>query len=600
MDFARPTRPRQWLNPMVAASNKMGGLGRMGRFLLLILLGFAAPPCFPADELNNRILYINSYHQGYPWSDDIEQALRERLDGSGKKIELMVEYLDSMRYPAGEQNEALAQVMEIKYTQLRPTLVLVSDNDAFDFVIKYRERLFPGLPIVFCGYNNFRPEYLEGIDNITGVNEETNFEETIEMALKVHPNTDTLAFITSTRETTSRWFSEVAERSLFPKYRERINLEVIKDGSMSEIQQRLAQLPEDTLVFLTRVGMNRELTPEENSREIAAVSPFPIYTFWNIYLNTGVLGGHVNTGLDQGHAAADLVLLILNGMTPDEIPVVMDSPSSNKFDYSVMGRFGIELQDLPPNSIVINRPTSIWVLYRRQIFSAITLIILETLLIVLLIRINRERRMALRELTEARDLLEQRVYERTIELQAANEKLERLSVTDGLTHLANRRHFDEVLEDDFLRLQRSGDPLSLIMLDIDYFKKFNDTYGHVEGDECLRQVACLINRMVKRPTDMAARYGGEEFVVILPETDAQGAVALAERIRGGICSLEIPHASSSAADHVTASFGVATVITTEMASPQKVITLADEQLYRAKSDGRNQVASRDLVEPTGH
>ena len=604
MDSSHPTLPRQWFNPMVAASNRLVRLGSLRGFLLLILLSLAAAPCLPSDEINNRILYINSDHRGYPWSDEIEQGLRERLDGSGKKIELSVEYLDSRRFADGEQNESLARLMEIKYSLYRPALVVVSDNDAFDFVIRYRERLFPGLPVVFCGYNNFRPEYLEGIDNITGVNEEIPIEEAIEVALKVHPNTDTLAFITSTRDASSRQISEIAERSVFPKYRKLINLVVIKNGSVTEIRQRLARLPEDTLVFLGGqtlvVGLGRGLTPEENSREIAAVSPFPVYTFWNFHPNTGVLGGHLLTGLDQGHAAAELVLLILDGMNPDEIPIVMDSPSSTIFDYTVMGRFGITLRDLPPDSIVINRPTTIWLLYRQQIIGAITLIILETLLIVLLIRINRERRMALRELTEARDLLEQRVNERTVELQAANEKLERLSVTDGLTQLANRRHFDEVLEAHFLRLQRAGDPLSLIMLDIDFFKKFNDTYGHVEGDECLRQVACLLNRVVKRPTDMVARYGGEEFVVVLPETDARGAVALAEHIRSGICSLEIPHSSSCVADHVTASFGVATVTTTALNSPQEVITLADEQLYRAKSDGRNQVASIDLVEITEH
>jgi len=174
-------------------------------------------------------------------------------------------------------------------------------------------------------------------------------------------------------------------------------------------------------------------------------------------------------------------------------------------------------------------------------------------------------------------------------LEESNRTLEALSITDGLTGIANRRHFDAVLTKEHARHARSGADLSLILLDIDLFKSFNDCYGHVNGDECLRQVAQVMADCVTRPADLVARYGGEEFACILPETDSSGAVAIAEKIRREILAQAIPHTGSSVADHVTASLGVATVQCTESGSVVDIVAQVDKQLYRAKSAGRNRV-----------
>jgi diguanylate cyclase (GGDEF)-like protein len=176
-----------------------------------------------------------------------------------------------------------------------------------------------------------------------------------------------------------------------------------------------------------------------------------------------------------------------------------------------------------------------------------------------------------------------------IELQRARNSLKYLAITDGLTDLANRRHFDEVLQNEFNRLSRLHHPLSLIMLDVDFFKKFNDGYGHVVGDNCLKQVAYTIRGSLQRPADFAARYGGEEFACILPNTDLDGALAIAERIRTNIENLDIPHRNSLISDHITVSLGVCTVSSYLETCPSEVITKADQQLYRAKESGRNQI-----------
>jgi diguanylate cyclase (GGDEF)-like protein len=167
------------------------------------------------------------------------------------------------------------------------------------------------------------------------------------------------------------------------------------------------------------------------------------------------------------------------------------------------------------------------------------------------------------------------------------------SLTDGLTGLSNRRRFDAAIDLEFARMRRCGESLSLIMLDIDHFKHFNDALGHPAGDACLRQVGDLISTIVSRTTDLAARYGGEEFGIILPNTDLSGATELAQRIEDGINGLIIMHPASSVAPHVTVSQGVITVDSTAAQSALDVVKLADALLYQAKLQGRNQIVARN-------
>lgn len=178
-------------------------------------------------------------------------------------------------------------------------------------------------------------------------------------------------------------------------------------------------------------------------------------------------------------------------------------------------------------------------------------------------------------------------------LQEANEILQRLSAIDGLTGVANRRAFDERLEWEWNRSLRSSTPLSLIMFDIDFFKAYNDTYGHQGGDGCLKRVASTINDTLERSTDLLCRYGGEEFSVILPDTDSAGARIVGEKIRSVIEGLEIPHSGSKISPWVTISVGTATIIPNLNSTPFELISFADKAAYQAKREGRNCVCSYD-------
>ncbi|MBD1916286.1 MULTISPECIES: diguanylate cyclase [Cyanophyceae] len=174
------------------------------------------------------------------------------------------------------------------------------------------------------------------------------------------------------------------------------------------------------------------------------------------------------------------------------------------------------------------------------------------------------------------------------QLQAVNEELDRISKVDSLTQLANRRWLDEYLKQEWQRLARERKPLSVVLADVDYFKPYNDTYGHAAGDQCLVEIASAIRFGVRRPADLAARYGGEEFALVLPDTDVAGAIRVVQLVRHHLQTLDLTHGASPSGDTITLSFGIATVTPTPDSPAEAILELADQALYAAKDAGRNQ------------
>jgi two-component system chemotaxis family response regulator WspR len=206
------------------------------------------------------------------------------------------------------------------------------------------------------------------------------------------------------------------------------------------------------------------------------------------------------------------------------------------------------------------------------------------------LRLNQSKRR--REAQNAGLLREHlhRLERHTALLEQENQDLRRLSYLDGLTGIANRRHFEEALDLEWRRACRAGTALSLVMIDTDFFKPFNDAYGHQQGDDCLIRIAHTLRNGLNRPGDMAARYGGDEFMLLIPGSDAQGVAELAEVIRARVAAMAILHEGSPTDRVVTISLGAVTSYPTRGFSSGNLIEAADEALYRAKEDGRNQVA----------
>ena len=174
-------------------------------------------------------------------------------------------------------------------------------------------------------------------------------------------------------------------------------------------------------------------------------------------------------------------------------------------------------------------------------------------------------------------------------LQKANQQLQQLATRDGLTRIANRRRLDAWIDTEWRRLTRKKEPLSVIMGDIDYFKRYNDTYGHQAGDDCLKRIAKTLSQTARRASDLVARYGGEEFIVALPNTDIAGAERVARDVQDRVARMRLAHADSPVGEYVTLSMGVATIIPDATRSPRALIEDADQALYTAKEKGRNRI-----------
>jgi diguanylate cyclase (GGDEF)-like protein/PAS domain S-box-containing protein len=190
-----------------------------------------------------------------------------------------------------------------------------------------------------------------------------------------------------------------------------------------------------------------------------------------------------------------------------------------------------------------------------------------------------------------RDITDRKAAE--IALAKANRELDRLANIDGLTQIANRRKFESSLRAEWQRLAREQLPLTMILGDIDYFKQYNDLYGHQEGDACLITIAQTLSHILNRPADMVARFGGEEFIILLPNTALEGGIQIAETIRKAIAGLRIPHQGSECSPYVTMSLGVGSLTPSRSILPDDLVAVADKALYRAKQDGRNRVVMGD-------
>ncbi len=365
-------------------------------FLGFALLFNTIPSVADTESVRTaKVLYINAYHRGYSWSDDIENSLMQELQAFPGEVELSIEHLDNRRFSLKGRTELLVTQLEVKYADYAFDLIITSDNAAFDFAVAHRERLFPEVPMVFCGFNNLRPAVLDGMTNITGVNEEVDYSGTIDLALSVHPDVRTLAFIVSTADASNMRIYEITRQSVLPRYQERYEVVLLKDLPITEIQHRLNQLPENSLLMImgetSDRGEGRALSPVESARMISSISPFPTYGFWSFHIGTGVLGGSMVTGSEQGRAAAKMALRILNGTPTNDIPLMLKSPTRFMFDHRVMERFGIKSSSLPEESIIVNIPFSFYEEYKTRVWTT-TLVVLVLVIIIIMLNLNIAKR----------------------------------------------------------------------------------------------------------------------------------------------------------------------------------------------------------------
>ncbi|MDQ7836519.1 MAG: ABC transporter substrate binding protein [Humidesulfovibrio sp.] len=328
--------------------------------------------CAPASQAalsqstpQRHVLALHAYHQGYQWTDTIQTGVAMTLARLAPEAMVHVEYMDTKRQPPEKSFDLLAEFYAKKYAGFRPDVILASDDNALDFLLAYRDRLWPGSPVVFCGVNDYREGRLRGQRGFTGVSERADIRGTIEAALKLMPSMRRLVIITDSTETGQ--YNRTNSLAATQEFLGRFEVQEIAGRPFGEVASTLSTLSPDTAIL--HMGLFRD--PDGQSMSVAEFmaftrkgTPQPIFGVWDFLLGHGAVGGVVVSGEHQGQAMAELAARILAGENVDDIPPVTQSPNKPMFDYREIVRQGFSLENLPKNSLIVYQPQGLWDIYR--------------------------------------------------------------------------------------------------------------------------------------------------------------------------------------------------------------------------------------------
>jgi PAS domain S-box-containing protein len=371
------------------------------KFLFFVFcLVFLLPQAGNAEKVKKNVLYLNSYHHGYQWSDSIHDGIRSVLEESEYKIDLQVEYMDAKKYNYDDVTGMLLRLYKEKFDGERFDVVLVSDNDAFSFVRHYRDILFPGVPLVFCGVNDIKDSELDQ-GNMTGVVENFDLVLTLDVAIKLHPDKRRMVVVGD--ESTAGLAIKQQVEDGVRLYRDRLEVEYWTHMSLGDMLDRVELLPSDTFLFFIPYYQPLEgkfYTAEEVMEAIYAHSNVPIYTAWEFLLGHGAVGGRLLSGFKHGQSAASMVLQILGGKSAGDIPVYREPTGQYSFDYNVMKRLNINETLLPEGSSIINAPKAFYELSKELFWTIMTSFALLLVAMVFLIVAMLERRKVERKIKD--------------------------------------------------------------------------------------------------------------------------------------------------------------------------------------------------------
>ena len=393
---------------------------------VIILALFLLLPPAPAMAAAPNILVLHSYHPGLSWTDNLNAGIRDSFQRLAPKALLWMEYLDTKRNTDTSYLSLQAALLGHKLANSRFDLIVVTDNDALDFVLAYRESIFHAAPVVFCGINNFSPEQLRGQTGITGLAENPAFAQTMDTVLALHPKTKEFVVIGGDQAITDL-LTDQALRALEGRF-PAIRFTYWNNLGARELRQRLEPLGPGQVILVHGVMRNEDgvlVDYREKNHFLSAHASVPIYGFWDFEMGTGCVGGKMVEGYAEGERAAALALRVLNGTSPDELPVDTQTPSRYIFDYVQLRRFGLDPDALPADSLVLNQPARFYQIDKRYIWGATAAVAVLLAALAMLMSSIRRRQEAQDVLRRHKEQLEDAVWARTEHLRAANDELER-------------------------------------------------------------------------------------------------------------------------------------------------------------------------------
>ena len=368
----------------------------MKYFLLFSILFFN----FLFANQTKEVLLIHSYHKGYVWSDDISKTIEKNFE-EHKNIELTTVYMDAKRIDDSSYLENLSRLYKQQFEGRKFDLIIVSDNNAFDFMIKYYEFLFKNIPVLFCGINNFHKVLLDENDMykyMSGVSEKVDLEKNFELISKLHPKLKNLLIINDTSNT-----GYAIKRDLEPiiqKYKKKYNIEYTDDLEIKNLQKKVSNLDKENsvilFVLLFKDTTGKFFTHKQSFDEVKRVSQVPIYGLWDFYLNNGIVGGLLTSAIAQGENISKMAFDVLNGKKITDIPILEKSPNLYMFDYNELKKFNLDVSEHVENPLIINEPNTIYKEHTKFfIIAIVTIFLLSTIVVILKANIQRREKLEL-------------------------------------------------------------------------------------------------------------------------------------------------------------------------------------------------------------
>eukprot|EP01022_Parablepharisma_sp_SALTPOND_P021796 TRINITY_DN435_c8_g1_i1.p1 TRINITY_DN435_c8_g1~~TRINITY_DN435_c8_g1_i1.p1 ORF type:complete len:1012 (+),score=248.93 TRINITY_DN435_c8_g1_i1:197-3232(+) len=342
-----------------------------------------------------QVLLLNSYHVGYRWNVKLLEGMHDVLNRSDIPLRLRYEFMDAKHYASDAFVGELRSLYRQKYGDIDFDVIIASDNDAFNFLRRYRDEIFPGAPVVFCGVNNFQPSWLDDFPKVTGIGEYFDLEGTMELALDLVPSAKHMVVVGGV-DTSSRMNHQMVV-DLMPRFEDRVDFIDLYGLNPDELAERLQNVPEDSVLlylayYLTPNGTR--LTVQESISFIAEQSGLPMFSAWSYTLLDGMVGGKMLMAEEQGRMAAELAMRILHGEPVEDIPVISSAPTHYMFDYNMLRKYGIGLDKLPEDSVILNLDQSFFERHQLLVLAVLAFIIYQSVFIVGLLLNNRRRRRA--------------------------------------------------------------------------------------------------------------------------------------------------------------------------------------------------------------
>ena len=392
-------------------------------FFIFCFSSLAASQVHTRDQVA-KVLILLSYHETHSWTANVLNGIKDELASSNINVELHVEFMDTKRHTPNRISPQLEVLYQSKYNNIQFDLIILSDNNALNFLLPRRQSLFPSVPVVFCGINNFTPSLVEDHDLITGVAEDSDLAGTIQLALQLQPNTRHIAIVSDNTPTGIAHIEKI--QKIYPDFNNQIEFIELFNQTEKALKKSLHNLPKHTIILMLSFYNDRngkQFTVHEQAKLITETSQVAVYTAWDIFLGLGVVGGVMTNGASQGKNAAQLAIKILHGEPPENIAVISKSPNIPTLDFNVVKHFNLPLTQLSPETVFINEPQSFYEKNTRIIWITLFIFLFQFLAISFLIINIRRRKQAEQCLKEQSNRLKDIVGERTAKLLSTNREL---------------------------------------------------------------------------------------------------------------------------------------------------------------------------------